>query len=161
MKKVILILCCLSLFLLCSCAEKKNNESIKKEDVTSTVSKENKPIKDITELDGNYQDSTSMRATAKVEVSGKNSAIITVSWGNSAFETVQWTMTASLSSDGTLGYSNEKQSIISTDESGKQTEKVVYSDKSGYFKVENGDLLWLGAYDEKCRECKFKKITEE
>ena len=138
---------CLTLTVLCGCGAKGNTES-----------KSSKPLTDIVSLDGKYQDTVSRRATATVEVTGNNSAIITVVWGSSAYQATIWTMTASLAADGTLGYSNERQYDLITEEDGSQTEQEEYSGKSGYFKVENKDLLWLGAANKKCRKCRFVKI---
>ena len=163
MKKTLVLLLCLLLLTVCGCKAEKTENT--KSEISGTASSQTEgteskaeTVLDIVQLDGEYQDTNSKRATAKVEVTGNNSAIITVKWSNSAASTNVWTMTASLSSDGVLGYSNEKLVELITDENGTQTEKLIYQDKEGSFKVENGKLLWTGAYSENCRSCVFEKI---
>lgn len=116
------------------------------------------PYSEIVALVGEYGDAFSERAGAAVKITDGNKLIITVEWADSASESSRWIMTATLSADGKLEYSDEKQVYVSFGDDGTETESLIYSSKKGYFTVKNGVLLWNGAYDKNCRQCRFEKI---
>lgn len=107
-------------------------------------------------LQGDWQDSTSQRASAIIKSLGYEQGVtIKVSWGNSAEETTVWTMTAKASdSNGALVYTDCKKAIVS--ESG---EEVIYENGEGSFDFVGGKLLWTGAADENCKTCVFEKLV--
>ena len=108
-------------------------------------------------LSGNYQDSVSQRATAKVFDNGETLDII-VRWSSSATETTMWDMVCNNEGDK-LTYTNCKKSNVTYDENGESTEDVEYENGEGYFTLEDGKLLWNGASEENCAACVFEKTV--
>ena len=108
-------------------------------------------------LSGNYQDSTSQRATAKVFDNGETLDII-VRWSSSATETTMWDMVCNNEGDK-LTYTNCKKSNVTYDENGESTEEVEYENGEGFFTLEDGKLLWNGASEENCAACVFEKTV--
>lgn len=110
-------------------------------------------------LVGQYQDSTSQRAVATIERTNDGCYMI-VSWGNSAFEDVVWEM--NLVYDGEkLTYNNCKTSVVTYSEDSaedKEKEEVLSENGEGYFLLEDGALIWEGAQDINCQECRFEKF---
>lgn len=114
------------------------------------------------DLAGEYQDSFSGRA-ALIACEGENDLQIVIWWANSAFEYVQWTMTAAYGEDGTLSYQDCEKALITTDENGVETTEPLALDveKSGYFSLCDGVLMWDGAAEENCQSCTFEKVAAE
>ncbi|HBL41515.1 MAG TPA: hypothetical protein DDY98_08160 [Ruminococcaceae bacterium] len=111
-------------------------------------------------LVGDYQDSVSGRASATVELDADGETLkIDVSWANSASETVEWSMTATLTNDNRLVYTDCKNDSVIYADNGTETRTGIYKDGSGYFTAENGKLLWNGAADANCKSCVFEKIA--
>ena len=106
-------------------------------------------------LSGNYQDSTSQRASAQVTDNGDTVAV-TVSWAGSAFERYVWEMNCT-NEDGKLTYKDCRKTLCTSDDSGEETEEVIYENGEGYFTVTDGKLAWDGASEEECVECVFEK----
>ena len=110
-------------------------------------------------LVGQYQDLTSQRAVASIERTNDGCYMI-VSWGNSAFEDVVWEM--NLVYDGEkLTYNNCKTSLITYSEEraeDQEKEEVLCENGEGYFLLEDGALIWEGAQDINCQECRFEKF---
>ena len=113
---------------------------------------------DYAALEGEYQDSFSMRAVATVAANNGDSVNISVSWSSSAFEHTVWVMNASYAEDGLLSYSDCVKSNITTAENSEETVAVEYENGSGYFEVADGKLLWTGADEESCVQCIFEKV---
>jgi len=173
MKKIGLVLFAILLVMafVCGCG-KENNESAT--NVESEVSSNTENSSDVVDeavdskpdysaFVGNYQDIVSQRAVATIsESKDKESCRILVHWGNSAFESVQWTMNA-VWADEKLSYTDCIKQIVSTDEDGKTTSTTEYENGKGYFTFngENGNLSWVGAEDENCRECVFEKYNAQ
>ena len=57
---------------------------------------------------GDYQDSFSQRATARVDLAKEDGIKITIDWSDSAFAYCEWVMTAKLN-DGKLEYTDMKE----------------------------------------------------
>lgn len=108
-------------------------------------------------LAGEWSDSTSGRAVLNVEANGSDSMTFTVSWGNSAFETYQWTMTVALADDGLLHYNDCRESIITLNQDEEESVEVIAENGEGYFSYTDDALLWNGAADESCVDCRFVK----
>lgn len=126
--------------------------------VTSTGMLEVQLKKAMADLVGEYWDETSQRATAKVESIEDGDALrIVVDWSSSASESSQWVMTARMSEDGMLYYSDCAQNDYVYDEQGNETVTEISKDGEGYFVVIDGKLAWEGAADEGCRSCVFTK----
>ncbi len=108
---------------------------------------------------GEYQDSASQRAVMSVSREGYDTFVMEVHWGGSAFSSAEWRMTADLTGDGRLEYSNCTSYVAEFDKDGAETDTILYEDGSGYFEL-SGDpakLLWTGAADKECTLCAFEK----
>ncbi len=106
-------------------------------------------------IGGNYQDSTSQRASAHV-TDNTETVGITISWSSSATERTVWEMTCKR--DGNkLNYSDCKKSNFVSDKNGEGDADVEYENGTGYFTLKDGKLLWDGAADENCTSCVFEK----
>jgi len=177
MKRIVLVLLAILLIttFTCGCG-KENNESISNESISNVESEassntesssdvvdeavDSKP--DYSAFVGNYQDIVSQRAVAQItENEDMESCHIVVYRGSSAFETVQWTMNGKWANEK-LSYTDCKKEIISTGYDGTVTTTTAYENGKGYFTFngENGNLSWIGAEDENCRECVFEKYTD-
>lgn len=111
------------------------------------------------DLAGNYADTVSQRASAEVTANGSEGVTIVVSWSNSAFETEQWKMEARLTEDGLISYPGEEHSVFTTDANGNTTQAIEEAESGpGWFTHVNGQLLWTGANEERCRSCVFEKL---
>lgn len=146
MKKILTVLLTLTLvFALAACGSKEVSEDAGAEIYDSLV--------------GQYQDLTSQRAVASIERTNDGCYMI-VSWGNSAFEDVVWEM--NLVYDGEkLTYNNCKTSVVTYSEDSaedKEKEEVLSENGEGYFLLEDGALIWEGAQDINCQECRFEKF---
>ena len=106
-------------------------------------------------LSGNYQDSYSQRAVAKVYDNGEEAEII-ISWSSSATERTVWEMNAEKDGDK-LTYTDCKKTDFTADENGEGAGKVEYENGEGYFTVKDGKLLWDGAAEEDCTSCVFER----
>ncbi len=109
----------------------------------------------IEDLSGNYNDSVSKRARATVKDSG-DAAEITVSWSSSADDGSVWKMNCKKEGNR-LVYTDCSKTVYSVNESGDDVSKAEYVNGKGYFTVNGNTLLWDGAAEESCRECKFEK----
>lgn len=109
---------------------------------------------EIKALIGNYQDSTSQRATATVEAMGYNCLLMDIIWSSSANESDEWMMMLTYD-DGKLTYSDDEIS-----HSHYQNEEVVilHDAIGGYLEVQDGKLLWTGANQDNLKDCVFEKI---
>ncbi len=111
-------------------------------------------------LEGDWQDTFSERCTMTLKNEGEYMDI-TVHWGDSYASYAQWDMTAVAYDDGTLNYSDCKESYITMNEDGdivsNETKKI---DPNGYFvyNAEDKILSWEGASEDSCKDCRFKKI---
>ena len=146
MKKILTVLLTLTLvFALAACGSNEVSEDAGAEIYDSLV--------------GQYQDLTSQRAVASIERTNDGCHMI-VSWGNSAFEDVVWEM--NLVYDGEkLAYNNCKTSVVTYLEDSaedKEKEEVLSENGEGYFLLEDGALIWEGAQDINCQECRFEKF---
>ena len=111
-------------------------------------------------LAGSYQDSFSKRARMDVwQTAGGLS--IQVNWASSAFENREWDMTAALTADNKLEYTDCAEYHLTYSDEGECKSEQVSSNRKGYFTIEDGKLLWNGAADEGCRECVFERVPEE
>lgn len=113
------------------------------------------PSTDASAYAGNYQDSTSQRASLEAVADGEK-LNVTINWGDSADSEMVWTMTLSLSEDGLMYYSECTCKTVTYDEDGNATEEVKYTDGEGYFSPVDGKLLWDGDADDNCKECVFE-----
>ena len=107
---------------------------------------------------GEYNDTFAGKAIMTIVDNFENAEVI-VNWSNGSDEAYLWTMTAVLSDDGTkLEYDNESNCIIHFSADADEQRETVYEGESGYFEIEDGMLLWTGAFDETVRSCTFEKI---
>lgn len=111
-------------------------------------------------LEGEYSDTISQRAMAKVSAKGSDGIEVTVSWGSSASESSEWTMTAAIAEDGLFCYKDCTLKTLTTGADGQTDENVEYTDGEGFFSVVNGQLFWNGAAEEQCRDCVFEKLVK-
>lgn len=81
-------------------------------------------------------------------------------WSESAFADNEWLMTAAITEDGMLSYSDCCHNRIVTAEDGTVTELAADVIPTGYFEVRNGALLWTGAAEVTCRDCVFELPAE-
>ena len=106
-------------------------------------------------LAGSWSDEMSQRATMEITACGSECLQITVHWSSSATECDIWEMTAKVSEDGLIYYSNCVHSrLVFTD--ADDTATVLSADGEGYFShTPEGKLAWNGATDADCTECVF------
>lgn len=107
-------------------------------------------------LAGEYADSWSQRAVARVESYG-DSITIGVSWGSSAFEHNEWIMTAKRAEDGLLCYTDCEAYTVTTDAEGNSSIVPYDFPAEGFFSESDGVLYWNGCGDEYCANCAFEK----
>ena len=106
-------------------------------------------------ISGNYKDSVSKKAFAKVYDNGEEAEII-ISWPFSATDRTVWEMNCKI--DGKkLTYTDCKKTNFKADANGEGAGKVEYENGTGYFTLKDGKLLWDGAADENCTSCVFEK----
>ena len=105
--------------------------------------------------DGTYDDETSGRAHAEVKALGNDTYAIEIHWADSAFVDYVWTMTAEMSEDGLLNYSDCVKKRVETGEDGTQTEYEANLIPEGYFVPAENAFSWDGAAEEDCRSCRF------
>lgn len=103
---------------------------------------------------GDYQDSTSQRASANVQVMGLNTLLIDINWASSAEENDEWVI-AGKYENGKLTYGNDE--IAHLKYVGEDVSQVNDS-VEGYFEVVDGKLLWTGASADNLKACVFEKI---
>ncbi|MBQ3668393.1 MAG: hypothetical protein II920_04105 [Clostridia bacterium] len=127
--------------------------------LTSDAMSESEKAAFYAELEGEYQDNYSLRASASVSANGSEGALMEIWWGNSAFETCCWTMTLRLGEDGLLYYDDCICSVVAVEEGAEEgTVTVLYENGAGYFSFLDGILYWTGAEDEYHSQCEFQKI---
>lgn len=110
-------------------------------------------------LVGDYQDSVSQRANMTTWLTNGGLAI-RVSWSSSAFQNNEWNMTAVLTADNKLEYTNCSQFEITYHDNDTHDSKEIYSNQKGYFTIEGNKLIWNGASDEICQACVFERMPE-
>lgn len=111
-------------------------------------------------LEGYYQDSVSQRARMDTWQTDDGLAI-RVSWASSSFQESEWNMTAVLTEDNKLEYTDCTRFEITYLENNAYDSKEVSSNQKGYFTIEDGKLLWNGAADEACKACVFERMPED
>lgn len=115
----------------------------------------------VNELVGTYQDSTSQRANALVDIIGKDLLLIDIEWADSADAYDEWVIQAKYN-NGKLEY--EMNGIahlhITVDENGEVTDAVQVNDAiGGYFEVIDGTICWTGSGVANTAECVFEKVN--
>lgn len=125
--------------------------------VSVSVSEDKQVFLDIyDELEGNYQDSVSQRASMTIK-SFDCICEVKVSWASSDELVDEWEFTATYK-DGKLSYEDCCHSQVTY----KNEEAIDYDIKTigefGYFEYKNGMLYWSGAADSDCKECIFEKM---
>lgn len=136
--------------------EKKVEESIT--ETESFIDEVDVSYFDPAGVEGEYQDSTSQRATMVIYyVEPDNNYSIKVNWADSATEDNEWYMTAVDDGQGRLVYTDEECKHVKYTSDTEYTDEIIYEGKEGYFTFEDGKFLWDGAYQESCRECLFER----
>lgn len=110
-------------------------------------------------LVGNYQDSVSQRATMNTWLTAGGLAI-QVNWSSSAFQHYEWNMTAVLTADNRLEYTNCSKFEITYHENDTYDSKEISSNQNGYFTIDGSKLIWNGAVEENCKACVFELVPE-
>ena len=105
--------------------------------------------------EGTYDDETSGRAHAEVKALGNDTYALEIHWADYAFEDYVWTMTAEMSEDGLLTYSDCVKKRVVTGEDGTQSEYEADLIPDGYFVPADNAFSWDGAAEEDCRSCRF------
>lgn len=111
-------------------------------------------------LVGSYQDSYSQRATAEVELCGRNMLMVTVSWPSSAEEYEEWTAITNYGGSK-LRYDSLVHQTIKTDAEGNSDVSTNILEENGYFVIDDGRLCWTGSNDEVTTSCVFERINVE
>lgn len=106
-------------------------------------------------LVGAYEDSTSQRAVAAVEVVDENTVNIDISWGSSASEHDEWIIKAKIDGDK-LNY--EVSDFTHFRVEGETTTEVE-GEPAGYFEIKDGKLAWTGSGVENTSNCVFEKVS--
>ena len=110
-------------------------------------------------LTGEYDDSFSQRAWAKISLDDAGMYIIEIHWADSAEEYYRWSMTL-LQNGDKLVYTDGVCSSISTRDDGTEKIITVYDGATGFFTLSEGKLLWDGAENDYCRDCVFEKTQQ-
>lgn len=111
---------------------------------------------------GSYYDSYSQRASLDITANDDETLHLLVSWGSSASETDQWKMNATYTPDGALYYTDGVHSriVFPDDPNAKEEITVIEENQIGSFTVfDDGQIAWMGATDEDCKECVFEKAS--
>lgn len=109
---------------------------------------------------GSYQDSVSQRASLYAWQT-EGGLGIRVNWASSASEETEWNMTAVLTEDNKLEYTNGTKHQMTYRENNEVESQEVVNSQQGFFTITDGKLLWNGAADEGCKECVFEPVPEE
>lgn len=110
--------------------------------------------------EGLYYDRTSERAYATVTAFEEDTYAIEIHWSDSASEDNVWNMTAAVTEDGLLTYSDCTEKCILTAEDGTSVEKDMNLIPEGYFEIVGELLLWTGAAEDECTTCVFEPVRE-
>lgn len=111
-------------------------------------------------LEGYYRDSVSQRARMYVWQT-EGGLGIRVNWASSASVDGEWDMTAVLTADGKLEYTDCAEYHLTYFNENEFESEEISANRPGYFTMKDGKLLWDGAADEACRECVFEMLPEE
>ena len=109
---------------------------------------------------GSYYDSFSQRASLDITANEDGTLHLLVNWGSSATETDQWEMNAAYTPDGALYYTDGVHSriVLSDDPNAEEEVTTIEENQIGSFTVfDDGQIAWMGASDENCKECVFEK----
>ena len=106
----------------------------KKEEVID----DNIPVSIPEDYQGIYTDNVAGRANVEVSEVG-----IIITWANSAAEVYQYEFPTTYDeANNQITYANGVLKDVVFAEDGTSTEEVVYSDGTGYFKIDGEDLIW-------------------
>ena len=108
---------------------------------------------------GEYIDETGGRALATLTARGERIEIM-IEMPQSTSEAYLFTMTARLSEDGLLYYTDCVSALAVYGDDGSETKTVLYENGSGFLGESEGILYWNGAQDEMCRDCVFVPVGE-
>lgn len=128
MKKLLIVLMSLMMVLSLSACQKSEEEVID----------DNIPVSIPEDYQGIYTDNVAGRANVEVSEVG-----ILITWANSAAEVYQYEFPTSYDeANSQITYANGVLKDVVFAEDGTSTEEVVYSDGTGYFKIDGEDLIW-------------------
>ena len=100
------------------------------------------------DLEGEWQDEVSQRATMDVTVDEDGTVHMVVHWGSSATETAIWEISGKWNADaGMLSYDNGKYYVLTLDDSGKEKTSDKKTTK-GAFNKEGEKLRWQDSLNE-------------
>ena len=109
---------------------------------------------------GSYYDSYSQRASLDITANDDGTLHLLVNWGSSASETDQWEMNAEYTPDGALYYTDGVHSRIIFPDDANEEVTIIEENQIGSFTVfDDGQIAWMGATDEDCKECVFEKAS--
>lgn len=111
-------------------------------------------------LEGCYQDSVGQRAVMNTWLTDDGLGIRVI-WASSAFQEREWNMTAVLTQDNQLAYTDGTCSEITYLADNAYDSKEISSNQEGFFTIEGDKLLWNSAPDEACKACVFEPVPEE
>ena len=117
---------------------------------------------DTAALLGDWYDSFSQRAVLRIDpIEGSAALRLQVNWASGADEDTVWLMTAVLTEDGKLEYTDCEKTDIFLSESEAETTLKRYSNGCGYFTVspDAAAILWNGAPEGDCTECVFVRAV--
>ena len=114
---------------------------------------------EIKNLLGDYQDSTSQRASMNVSLSEANQLLINVIWPSSATQYDEWIMDAVINGVNQALYDNATHSLVTTLEDGTSDIQTLDDYKEGYFEIKDGKFLWTGSGNELTSSCVFEKVN--
>lgn len=127
MKKLLIVLMSLMMVLSLSACQKKEE-----------VIDDNIPVSIPEDYQGIYTDNVAGRANVEVSEVG-----IIITWANSAAEVYQYEFPTTYDeANNQITYANGVLKDVVFAEDGTSTEEVVYSDGTGYFKIDGEDLIW-------------------
>ncbi|MDO4940073.1 MAG: hypothetical protein Q4E33_00075 [Erysipelotrichaceae bacterium] len=143
----------------------KDNGEISEDDfdiICNSIENEiykNESCEDTIALIGNYQDSYTQRASATIELAGRDKVLLTITWPNSVEEYEEWGAVSSCSSNK-IRYDSLVHKVIVTDAEGNSDVSTNIVEEDGFFVIKDGKLYWTGANDETKANCVFEKIEQ-
>lgn len=113
---------------------------------------------DVKKLAGDYQDSTSQRATMHIDLIDVDELLIDITWSNSATEYEEWIANAK-TNGSKASYDSIVHYLVTVDENEKINSETLGDYEAGYFEIKNEKFLWTGSGNKLTSSCVFEKVN--
>lgn len=116
------------------------------------------PSKVVNQFSGSWGDSVGYRCMMSVSFQNGN-FVFDISWANGASSTNKWHFVGRYDATSkSVYYTNGTCSTLETDESGRESTTVHYTNGSGQFYISDGYMYWVDYVENAGSECVFEKI---